>query len=310
VGQCDVSDFTLLASFREKRTEWLSWYSFQPDDPNNIERQIIGMVFNDLSYRMLARARGDLGLGPEIAARSGLLAHLLDEGYMATQVLSIRRLLDDRKDVYSVRRLFDNIFESSALITRENFVAYDGTPYEPSGWQSLPPSPESQIWGIDAPSFAHFLRSFHRHKMFDKLSGVAESKRTRRDTIRPKVFERLLSLLNSPAALKLVKFSHKFLAHASDAAFRQGMKHTGVLLKDIEAVQKAIISVERAITDDILYIGIAREVVPMTPLGFLKGLDKMYVPSEEITKMDAHWDELKEDRDKWKHSYEKTLYKP
>jgi hypothetical protein len=35
-----------------------------------------------------------------------------------------------------------------------------------------------------------------------------------------------------------VKLSHKFLAHASDIQSRKGMEYTGVLLKDIEVVQK------------------------------------------------------------------------
>ena len=308
VRKCHVSDFKLLARYRKKRAEWLSWYSFRKDDPNNIEGQIIGMIFLDLSYRGLAKVRGDLSKGPDIAARSSILAHMLDQGYVATQVLAIRRLLDKGNNVFSIRRLLDDIWRNRDLFTREIFIAYDGTPYDPDGWQSLPPSTEAQIFEIHNPKFFGFVRSSERHKLFDKLSGVLPASRNRQDTIRIEIFERLRSWLNSAEAKKLITLSHKFFAHAADVASRKALSYSGVSLKDIEGAQKAIIKVERAITDDILHIGIAREVVAMPPLGFLKGLDAVYVPKEAIDEMDAHWDELKKDRDKWGDAYEAELY--
>jgi hypothetical protein len=310
VEKCDVSNFNLLAKYRKKRDEWLSWYSFRKDDPNNIEGQIIGMIFLDLSYRVLAKPRGDMSKSAEMAARSGILAHMLDQGYVATQVLAIRRLLDRHRNVYSIRRLLNDIHLNRDLITREIFVAYDGTPYDTDGWRSLPPSiqVQAQIFGMHAPGLSEFLRASERHEMFDKLSGVLPTSRFRQDTIRIEIFEKLKSWLNSAEAEKLVTLSHKFFAHAADVASRNSLTYSGVSLKDIEAAQKAIIKVERAITDDILCIGIAREVVAMPPLGFLKGLDVAYVPKEAIAEMDAHWDELKKDRNKWKDTYDAELY--
>jgi hypothetical protein len=309
VEHCGVSDFALLEKFRERRAKWISWYSFRKDDPNNIEGQIISMIFLDLSYRTLASGRGDFSKGPDIAARSGILAHMLDQGYVAIQVLAIRRLLDKRKDVFSLRRLFDDIRAKSEVITRENFVAYDGSPYDPNDWQQLPEDPMIQIWGIDAPGLQRFVRSSERNKIFDNLSGTDQANRNRKDTIKPDVFDKLLTWLDCQEARDLVKLSHKFFAHASDLDSREGVRYTGVLLKDIEAIQRAIISVERAITDDILCMGIARDVVAMEPLGFLKGLDQVYVPTETISEMDAHWEQLRKDRDSWRNAYEAELYK-
>lgn len=309
VAECDVTDFSLLEKFREQRSKWISWYSFRKDDPNNIEGQIISMIFLDLSYRTLASGRGDFSKGPDIAARSGVLAHILDQGYVAIQVLAIRRLLDKRKDVLSLRRLFDDIRANSGLITRENFVAYDGSPYDPNDWQLLPKDPMIQIWGIDAPGLHRFVRSSERNKVFDKLSGTDQANRNRKDTITTAVFDKLLSWLDCQEAKNLVTLSHKFFAHASDLPSREGATYTGVLLKDIEAIQRAIVSVERAITDDILFMGIARDVVAMEPLGFLKGLDRVYVPTETISEMDAHWERLRKDRDSWRNAYEAELYK-
>lgn len=306
--KCDVSNMTRLIDYGNKRAEWLSWYSFRKDDPNNIEGQIIAMTFLDLSYRVLTRPRGDMALGPDIAARSGILSHMLDQGYVANQILAIRRLLDTRKDVFSLRRLLDDIEANRGLITRENFVAYDGKPYDPEGWRSLPLSPLGQIWGIDAPEFFRFLRAKIRHEMFDKLSGVKPANRNRGDRIREEVFAKLRSSLTAAEPDKPVTLSHKFFAHAANMASRQSLTYTGVALKDIEAAHKAIISVERAITDDILFIEVAREVVAMTPLGFFQGLDRVYAHPEAVGQMQSHWDQLEIDRNKWKNAYEAELY--
>ena len=308
VEHWDVSDFKRLAKYRKKRAEWLSWYSFRKDDPNNIEGQIIGMVFLDVTYRILAHARGDSGKGPDIAARSGILAHMLDQGYVATQVLAIRRLLDKGSNVFSIRRLLDDIQRNRRLITREIFVAHDGAPYDPDGWQSQPARVPAQIFGIHAPGFSGFLRSSERHNIFDKLSGVPPTGRDRQDTIRIEIFEKLQSWLASAEAEKLVALSHKFFAHAADIASRNALTYSGVSLKDIEAAQKAIIAVEQAITDDILCMGVLRNVVAMTPLGFLKGHDAVYVPKEAIAEMRARWDELKEQRNTWRNAHRTELY--
>ncbi len=308
VEACDVVNPLKLAKYREKRAKWLTLYEFRKDEPNNVEGQIIRMVFLDMSYRILTRPRGEEPPGTPIAARNGLLAHMLDIGYAATQVLAIRRLLDKGSDVASLQRLLTDIRSGRKLITRENYVAHDGKPYDPNGWQSLPPSPEIQIWGADAPGLHYYIISNERHKIFDKLSGTIPANRSRTDLISESIFDRLEGWLRSVEAEKLVRLSHKFFAHAADSTSLGALTDPGVLLSDIEKAQRAIVRVERTITDDILFRGIARDVVAMQPLGFLSSLDAPYVTSEAVAKMDAHWDELASERNSWSNGYECDLY--
>ena len=308
VENCDVLKPQELAKYRVKRAEWLGWYKFQTNEPNNIEGQIIGMTFLDMSYRMMTKPRSDIPQDVNIAARNGLLAHMLDLGYAATQVLAIRRLLDTRPDVASLQRLLNDLKSNRRLITRENYVAYDGKPYNPDSWQLLPASPEIQIWGSDAPGLHGYVISNERHKLFDQLSGVSVTNRSRTDLISANIFDKLQGWLRSVEGEKLVRLSHKFFAHAADSDSRGTLADSGVLLSDIEKAQRAIVRVERAITDDILFIGVAREVVAMQPLGFLSALDAPYVTTETIAKMDAHWDELKAERETWSQGYENDLY--
>lgn len=181
VDQCDVLDRKRLKEYRDERYEWLSWYELRIGEPNTIQQQLFSMMFLDLAYRVSARQSTQQGLA--FAAQSGLLAHFLDQGYVATQVLAIRRLLDGRKDVFSLRRLLDDLTNHRKLITRENYVCHDGLPFDSEAWQLQAQGVEAQIWGIQAPSLHKFFASRLRHEMFDRLSGVTPDARQREDLI-------------------------------------------------------------------------------------------------------------------------------
>jgi hypothetical protein len=224
------------------------------------------MMFLDLAYRILAAARESTDQGSAFAAQSGLLAHFLDQGYVATQVLAIRRLLDGRKDVFSLRRLLDDMTEHRELVTRENDVCHDGLPFDSEAWQSKGQGVEVQIWGIQAPGLHKFLGSRVRHEMFDRLSGVSSTARQRGDLIKEDVFDKLKKLLFNSTAERIVVLSHKFFAHAATGDSRGSLAFSGIKLSDVDEVQRAFVRVERVITDLLLFIAIGRQVLPMRPL--------------------------------------------
>jgi hypothetical protein len=120
--QCDVVDREALAWYRLKRYEWLSWYELRKGDPNTIQPQQFSMMFSIWPTAPLPWHVRRTDEDSVVSAQSGLLAHFLDQGYVATQVLAIRRLLDGRKDVFSLRRLLDDIPNISILL-HERFTS-------------------------------------------------------------------------------------------------------------------------------------------------------------------------------------------
>lgn len=307
VEDCDVTDRAALIKYRAKRDEWLRWYELNEGEPNSIQQQLFSMFFTDMTYRILSEAHKAQGIS-NVLPQSPLLAHLLDQGYVATQVFAIRRLLDKRKDVVSVRRLLDDIADHRHLITREIYVCYNGLPYDAESWQTLPETTEIKIWGIDAPGLSDYLGSRERHKTFDSLSGIALANRTRGDLIQASIFDKLNQWLNSVPAANLITLSHKFFAHAASLASLGSLKYSGILLKDIADIQRAITRVERALTDEILFVAVARDVVPMPPLGLFKGLDNPYTTAQAIETMYQRWKDLSTERDKWRTRIGDDLY--
>lgn len=300
IEQCDVEDREALELYREKRYEWLSWYELRQGEPNTVQAQLFNMMYLDLVYRTLVVPRHKTDEQLKIAAKSIILAHFLDQAYVASQILAIRRLLDKSNDVFSLRRLLDDITKHRLLITREIYVCNDGQPYDSEAWQRLPDQGvDGKLWGIDAPKFANYRSSQIRHETFDRLSRISPTARKRCDRIEVCVFQQLKNWLTNSAADKLITLSHKFFAHASSADSRGALQYSGISLADVDIVQRALVRVERAITDLLLFIGIARDVVPMPPLGLLKGLDEPYATGNMILKMEAEWDQLVAERNQW-----------
>lgn len=307
IDQCDVADRKRLEQYREKRYKWLSWYELRKGEPNTIQQQIFSMMFLDMAYRILASARQSTEQDLAFSAQSGLLAHFLDQGYGATQVLAIRKLLDKSKDVFSLRRLLDDMTDHRDLITRENYVCYEGLPFDSDTWKTQPQGIEEAMWGDEAPGLRHFLGSRVRHEMFDKLSGVLPTARQRGDLIKEEVFGKLKNLLVNGTAQKIVLLSNKFLAHAATGDSRGKLAFSGIRLSDVDEVQRAFVRVERAITDVLLFIAIGRQVVPMRPLGMFKGLEHPYASVESIKNMDKTWDQLEEERNQWAREIENDI---
>jgi hypothetical protein len=307
VEDCDVTDRDALIKYRVKRDEWLRWYELNEGEPNSIQQQLFGMFFIDMTYRILSEA-GQAQGSSKVPPQSPLLAQLLDQGSVATQVLAIRRLLDKRKDVVSVRRLLDDLSDHRHLITREIYVCYNGLPYDAESWEKLPQTIETKMWGIDAPGLGNYLGSRERHKTFDSLSEISPANRTRGDLIRASIFDKLNQWLDSIPAAKLITLSHKFFAHAASLASLGSLQYSGIMLKDIADIQRAITRVERAITDEILFVAESRDVVPMPPLGLFKGLDQPYATAQAIETMYQRWKELSAERDKWRSGIDDDLY--
>jgi hypothetical protein len=125
IDQCDVPQERrgALEAYRTKRDQWLAW--LDTDKHHAIWHAISAMVWTDVSFRTIAKFAAD-----DSCLSNTLLAEQIIHGYVATQVLAVRRLVDNRADVISLRRLIKDLRRNFELFTRENYVCYDGQPYD------------------------------------------------------------------------------------------------------------------------------------------------------------------------------------
>ena len=261
------------------------------------------MIFNDITYRSVVSARG---LGTKelpVSSRNPTLAYLVDQGYLVFQVLAIQKLLDRRRSVISICRLLADVRENRDVITREIFVSGDGHPYDYESWATTPGMRDdvyTRIWGIDSPRLVSYAVSKQLHETFDLLSGKEPRQRSRGNTIRQAVFRTLNGWINTDSAKEIESIRNNFIAHSADAVARnRSAQFSGVGFSQIDELQRAIVRVERALTECILSIRVARDVAPMQPLGIFSGLDLPYAAPEAKEAMYKRWDELAADRNSW-----------
>jgi hypothetical protein len=93
-----------------------------------------------------------------------------------------------------------------------------------------------------------------------------------------------------------VTLSCKFLPCGAGLLLCTSVTYSGIALNDLKAAHRAIVRAERVIVGDIEFLGPRRDVVAMKPLGFIKGLDAAYAPTEMLARMNAYWDEPEKSR--------------
>jgi hypothetical protein len=132
--------------------------------------------------------------------------------------------VDKRKDVISLSRLLADIGDNVDLFTRENFVGFDGLPYD---YEVAKARVQASISGSDKQGYwtprtgpdAYWV-SEAAHREFDRLSGIAPVHRSRTDQISKVYIEGVVKWLDASEAGDVVTWTHKYLAHAADRGSR------------------------------------------------------------------------------------------
>ena len=229
---CDVKDKANLALFIQKREEWER--CVVGSEPHAVHRQVTHMLWNDTVFRTFNEARRLTVEGK--SKKHGFnapLIRLLDEGFVATQTMSIRRLTDrnfrdPEKAVISLVRVLDDIKENADLVTRENYVCHEGTPYA---------EPDSMKDGV---AWMHWRR---KQANFDKLSGTTQDKRERSDRMQKSILKSLSRELKNCDSVR--RYVNKFIAHASDPATNSELteEEKKITLDKLDDCYRAIIRV-------------------------------------------------------------------
>ena len=296
ICNCDVKDKESLALFRNRLKNWTKWFSDQ--SRHSINRQIYDMIWYDTVFRTINEARRiHVESSSEKTGLNGPMMDLIDRGYVASQVLSIRRLTDKNfnqpsKSVISLTRLIDDIENSTHLFTRENYVCHDGAPYD---WPSNEPfSIEKRHW-------------MYRHKNFDSFSGTAADNRKRSDTLKSFVVKKLRKELKVCDQLRT--YANKFLAHASDPESQTNLDELPkkITLNKFDECYRAITEVAWFINAVILFrSGLGG--VPTPQFDQFINLDKPIVTSKNIKILDKFWAKRSSKVDEWElYSWEEKF---
>jgi hypothetical protein len=243
LAQCDVTaeKRAALESYRDKRRLWLSWIS--TDEHHAIWTVLSSMVWTDVAFKTLT----NFAVGDEAnALNNHLMVEALLDGHVATQVLAIRRLVDDgNSDIISLRRLVKDLRRNFALFTRENYVCFDGLPYDYVAVRRARFMENAGNWGrggiwVPTSGPQGDGTSEIAHRQFDKLAGIDPAKRSREDRLPASLLTTIEKWLDDSGADDLAKWSHAYLAHAGGPESRKRIADLMVTSNKITDAIKAL----------------------------------------------------------------------
>jgi hypothetical protein len=275
IAQCDVATEKRapLESFRDKRRLWLSW--IDADEHHAIWQVLSSMVWTDVSFKVLTYfATNDENNG----LNNFLLTEALLNGNVATQVLAIRRLVDDsNSDIISLRRLVKDLRRNFGLFTRENYVCFDGLPYDYEAVQlkeMMERAGKGAFWAERSGPRAH-VPSRIAHEQFDKLAGIDPAKRSREDRLPTSLLTTIEKWLDDSGADDLAKWSHAYLAHAGGPEARKRIADLTVTANKITDAVKALARVTEAISARLLFAsGRTNALMPVAQFNPFEKLDR------------------------------------
>lgn len=295
LNRCDVIDKESTKKFRKKRRQWIKWLAGK--DPHSIWNQINRNAWDFVLFRTINDLRKLAIENPQakVGFNSSVL-RLFDAGFVATQSTAIRRLIEKppsnpKRAVISLRHIIHNIEKHRHLLTRENYVAYDGLPYDPT-----PKSLKTDWTASKGPKA--WPTSKQAHENFDKLSNVKPTKRKRNNLIKKSWFRYLERKLKICEDTK--KYVDKFIAHGADSSTRKRLtkRQKGISIDLLEKCWKAIYQTASFIYAPLLFES-SSPPCPTPQFDHLEHLDKQWVSSRNINIAYEYWDKYSKNMNDW-----------
>ena len=266
------------------------------DDMHSIQHQMLKLLRDDTVYRCFNEALRIGGKRPAQERAAATIVELLHESFFTKQVMSLRRLLESppknkRSDraVYSICTVFAEIRDNQTLLTRGNYVCYDGTMYEETD------SRHDRRTKIICSG---------RHLVFDTLANTRANQRCRTDLVDAALFVRLDNHFKKSDRLK--KYTDKFVAHAADP-----LNRTAVEMQLRKMSLRYLQDLYRMVTWALKTIGKITDQLILTELPVLTydqftGWENGFITQQGKRALKNYWSQRQGLFKKWSHKYWST----
>ena len=297
IAQCDVpvERRGALQSYRDKRRRWLSW--IDRDEHHAIWKVLSSMVWADAAFKMLTQFAIEDEDNP---LNTTLLGQALIDGQVATQVLATRRLMDNKNsDVISLRCLVKDLRRNFYLFTRENYVCFDGLPYDYEAVEYREMQAQvgkGEYWAQKTGPRA-YTPSRMAHEQFDRLASIDPAHRSREDRLPKSLLTVIEQWFHESGADELAQWSHTYLAHAGDPVARKRIDDLAVSGNKITYAIRMLARVTEAISACLLFAGgRSHSLMPVAQFDPLERLDRPILKAGSSD--DAHrlWHQLGDER--------------
>lgn len=300
VEKCDVLEdrrgsLTEYRAFRQNCLEQL-----RGNADSSITNQMHSLAWNTVVFRSLNEARR---IEPNRNV-NGAMWELICDGYVHIMSLGVRKLVDRDSRTNSILNVVLQLENRAELLTRENFVCFDGLPYDSerayrAELAELESSHGKNARWIPTSGPDAWGTSALLHKSFDALAGFPAT-RERRDLIEGSVMERVKAELSHPAIKKIVTVTDRAIAHAERVEAR-GETIFPFTHNDVADALRTIVYVVNFISSQIFYDAAFGSVVPVPQYDVFAGLDQPWITPLNMPKLSLYWQDLSREIDDWAH---------
>lgn len=287
-------------------------------DLHCINYQIYNMVLNAAVFKLIARSRSLAARRADGSLRvNGLFHRFIDTNYMHTQMLSLRKLLENRKDppsdpnkkdnsVYSLKGIVDDVLENIQLFTRENVFGVRGMCLDAEVCEALVKAKELGLplstCGSIRLAASHdpfWIRQLH--KTFNQVAGLDLSSTAASDSLS----DESLAWVNHEMHYLWWVYEHcnKFIAHAATESSRRQLAEEYRSF----AFDKMDQTIERlcrlaSFLDICLVRDTSTQYLPLVPGDPCEHMDVPLVETVHVDELRREWRAFDQEVAKWSES--------
>lgn len=300
IEQCDVPSVRhpSLQEYRKFRRRCLEY--LRGDSPTSIMNQIHDLAWYTVVFRTLNEARR---LETHRAV-NGALWDLTTDGYANLMSIGIRRLVDPDKRTDSLPNLIKEIGKRPELLRRENFVCYDGLPFDvevarEKYYEKLQPEAGQAYW-LPTKGPSAWAMSQHLHKAFDALCGYP-TRRRRLDTVDGTVLEAVNACLQHPSIAKVCTMANRRVAHAERLGKGAGAVPIATY-GELDEALKHVVKAANFLSSYLFFDATFGSIVPVPQFDVLHALDEPWVRTENLSVLHDCWCNISAAMDGWANS--------
>ena len=238
---------------------------------------------------------------------------LITAGYANLMTLGIRRLVDKDPRTDSVWNVIAQIDKRPELLRRENFVCYDGLPYDHAAalqkhLSSLDLSKGSHVAWVATKGPEAWGTSELLHKSFDALAGYP-AKRKRLDTVRPSILVNLKARLSHETVKAVCTMADRQVAHAERIA-EEADPVPPVTYNTVDAALQNVVRVANFLSTHFFNDAAFGSIVPVPQFNVLEALDQPWVSEEHLPALHQHWRDVSKAMAEWAYNTDAGFLPP
>jgi hypothetical protein len=249
------------------------------------------MLWDDRVFYTFHKAYGECETGARNlqkrrAPSEGLpisMVNLWERSYVEKQHMAIRRLVDRdcSGKVVSLFSLLDDIQNHTHLVTRENYVCYDGLPYDRNS----------------ASTDRAAMEIAGRHDAYDQLSRKSGSTRSRLDPVDDAYFKKTKDKFGAFERVRNVV--NRFIAHSAlTRGGKSDIQYADIeeALREFDECYKGLMGIAKRIS---ILIDEVIKPVSCSNLRQFDGVDIPILTRDDHRRLDSYWGSREELIQKW-----------